>query len=58
MSGAEISRVVKSLVNSVVKCGKDPGKVGGKVPVLTGIGSLRRKFFQKYFTASEVNHET
>ena len=39
-------RVVKSLVNSVVKCGKEAGKVGGKVLVLPGGGSLRRIFFE------------
>ena len=39
-------RVVKSLVNSVVKCGKDAGKVGGKLPVLPGQGSLRRISFR------------
>lgn len=45
MSGANISRVVKSLVNSVVRCGKEAGKVGGKLPVLPGEGSLRGIFF-------------
>ena len=53
-----ISQVVKSLVNSVVKCGKEPGKVGGKVPVLPGQGSLRRIFFWKYFTTLSVYDET
>ena len=43
---ASISRVVKSLVNSVVKCGKEPGQVGGKVSVLIGRGSLRRIFLR------------
>ena len=43
---ASISLVVKSLVNSVVKCGKEAGKVGGKVLVLPGGGSLRRIFFE------------
>ena len=49
---------VKSLVNSMVKCGKEAGKVGGKVPVLTVRGSLRRIFFAKYFSTSAVNDET
>ncbi len=53
-----ISQLVKSLVNRVVKCGKDAGKVGGKVLVLTGSGSLRRIFFSEYFTPGAVNHET
>ena len=55
---AGISQVVKSLVNSVVKCGKEPGNVGGKVLVLSGRGSLRRIFFSKYFSTSAVQDET
>ncbi len=51
-------QVVRSLVNMVVKCGKEAGKVGGKVLVLPGGGSLRRIFFQKYFSTSAVNDET
>ena len=54
---ASISLVVKSLVNLVVKCGKEPGKVGGKVPVLPGDASLRR-IFLKYFTTRPVYNET
>ena len=50
--------VVRSLVNMVVKCGKEAGKVGGKMLVLPGGGSLRRIFFSKYFSTSSVNDET
>ena len=39
-------QVARSLVNTVVKCGKEAGKVGGKVQVLPGGGSLRRIFFE------------
>ncbi len=39
------SGLVKSLVISVVKCGKE----AGKVPVLRGEGSLRRIFFLEIF---------
>ncbi len=57
-SGDTISQLVKSLVNRVVKCGKEAGNVGGKVPVLLGRGSLRRIFSSKYFASSAVSHET
>ena len=56
--GANTPQVVKCLVRSVVKCGKEGGKVGGKVPVLPGQGSLRRIFFWKYFTTLSVYDET
>ena len=42
-------QVVRSLVNMVVKCGKEAGKVGGKVTVLTVRGSLRRIFSRNIF---------
>ena len=57
-SGDPISQLVKSLVNRVVKCGKEPGNVGGKVPVLLGKGSLRRIFFWKYFATRSADNET
>ena len=46
---AHTPQVVKSPVNSLVKCGKETGKVGGKVPFLPGQGSLRRNFFLEIF---------